>query len=531
MTAPATESECSRLKQSQIIDIQVVALAIILLVTTYMRFTVSIPRPLWIDEVHTGMVAMEPTLTGFVRQCADDVGGPIYYILAALWGHIGGYSNASLRFPAAICGVVAPLIPLIAREPLDRQTRFFWSAILACWIPGIWYSQEARCYSLVFMLAVMNAIAFIKLLRIPSLSSACVWAAVSALLILSHYVSAAVVGVQGIVYLFLYKKTAASTWPSLAFFLPVLATIAVQARNLLKMTDPSTSWFPTEDLYRTVRDLSYVCGHQFMFLALMIWLVIVLCARLFTENGWKTSTGSSQILLWICGSCSVIAIVITLVAAYLMPFLEYRYLTAFVPGFLMELLLLSQFLAKRWSPAPFLLVAFFCAVTLEWSINYNDRLDNPYNFETASSALMKTHPTKLVFLWDLADKPKTDALARLGGFFFARAGQPVTVDPIRLKGVEDPNPILVAHAAKAGSAILWIYYPEGVGVAARRYPPRIAMLDQSLGCKNFGQSGFEILACDRAWGLPSGPPNSDEAPNRRRDDTNKRAAPTSPKSL
>jgi len=131
-----------------------------------------------------------------------------------------------------------------------------------------------------------------------------------------------------------------------------------------------------------------------------------------------------------------------------------------------------------------------------------------YNYEWASDALIATHPDRLVFLWDNPMRPEKSQLADLGGFFFTRAGLKTPVDPVVLARGEDPNKVLLAHAAAPGSAILWISDRGVRGTAANRFKPAIGRIDPSWQCRNFGNWQYRIIACSRdpSWRtLPRNP--------------------------
>src|SRR5262249_9099814 len=125
-----------------------------------------------------------------------------------------------------------------------------------------------------------------------------------------------------------------------------------------------------------------------------------------------------------------------------------------------------------------------------------------YNFEVASDLLMKANPQRLVFFWDHpgAKVEGRDELDSVGGFFFRRAGKPVTMDTVLLKPGEDASARLVAEAKPPGSAVLWMYDIGVRGTAARAHRPEIEMLDPSLSCRQLGNGSVGILACDRAMG-------------------------------
>ena len=485
--------------------VSIVALACVLLVTSVMRLTIGANKPLWLDEAQTGMLVIQPTLAGFVRQCAYDINAPLYYVLARIWAVFAGVSDHALRSLPAALGIVAPLIALIPRNLIDRATRFTWCALLACWIPGILFSQEARWYTLDLALGVANAVAFVAVLQGPTRRAAWVWTTVSSLLILAHYYGAILLAFQGLAYLIIHKRRAVATWPAALAFLPAAAAIAVHAHRLIAFTTPGTAWIP---LLRWPTDLYWKAifffGNAGLIFIVLLWLAVTVLLRLLSGSLRDMFRIETADRVWIASACSLAAVALAFGVGFFAPVYVDRYLTAFVPGLMLGLAKFANRFERdsRFSAA--VLAGLFFAYTIGWMIWLRPMRDiHDFNFETASNALIPTRPTRLVFVWDGPMRPEPSQLAALGGFFFDRAGLKTPVDVVVLrKAGEDPNPVLLARASPPGSAILWISDRGVRGTAANRYPPAIGKIDPAWQCRNFGDWQYRVIGCSRdpAWG-------------------------------
>lgn len=479
------------------------ALALLLIATTVIRFNISPFRPLWLDEVQTGMLVTQPTLADFVRECGYDVNGPLYSVLALIWAHFSGVSNQALRLLPEVFGTAAPLLALTAGNLIDRLTRFTWCALLACWIPGIWYSQEARPYALAFMLAVANVVTFSQVIKAPTRRAAWSWTIVASLLILTHYFAAAVVACQGLAYLARHRKRALATWPAALAFLAPAASLAEHAAGLVRFATPGTGWIQPQQAHDLWRYVGFVFGMPLLFVITLIWLAALLLVWFATRKAAAQALTGGASHLWLAASCSVAALGLAVALGFVRPVLIPRYLTVFVPGIFLAVALCAGRIAPQFRLAGTPLVAFFAWFTIAWA-EQSHFMAEPFTYEFASQWIMRAHPNRVVFLWDTPMRPARTTLAGLGGFFFRRAGLPVTMDGVELAEGEDPNKALTERAAEPGSAILWIYDLAVNGTAAIRYHPALSKLDATLACRNFGGRQFGIIACTHGRPVPAG---------------------------
>lgn len=476
------------------LDWAAAALALLLVATAVLRFGLYADRPFWLDEVWTGMIATRRSFPDFVRECLFDANAPLYSCLAALWAQVSGVSDRAIRFLPGVLGCVAPLIALIPQRGVDRAVRLTWCGLIACWIPGIWLSGEARPYTLALALAVANTVAFIELLRQPSQRSAWIWTGLSSLAILTHYFGAVLVAIQGVAYLVVHRQRALRTWPAALAFLPAFAALAAQAHVLVKFSSGQHAWIPRASLTSGLADLWYLVDPVALFGALCWFAAVAVVARRLGPPRASESSGVDA--AWVAASCGVLAALTTVLLGFVRPMVVPRYFTEFAPALFLAVSLAAARVSGALRPAPALLVGVFALSVAMWA-RHPPEPDNLFSWEQASTDLMAQHPSRLVFMWDTPMGGNPSSIAGVGGFFFERAGQPIVVDPVIGKAGEDPNQLLLAHAKAPGSAIIWIYDTGVAHTSAIAFPPRIEALDPDWRCKNYGAGALGIVACGR----------------------------------
>lgn len=90
---------------------------------------------------------------------------PFYFIIAHYWYELGK-SEFMLRFPSAVFGITAiPVVYLIARRLLGPRTGAISAVIVALSPFHIWYSQEARMYTLQMLLVATSMLFFLRAWR------------------------------------------------------------------------------------------------------------------------------------------------------------------------------------------------------------------------------------------------------------------------------------------------------------------------------------------------------------------------------
>jgi mannosyltransferase len=114
-------------------------------------------QSLWIDEALTWLSAGIGQPYG-LTDVLENVHGPLYGLGLHVWGSFAGDSEWALRLPSALFGIAqVPAIAWLATRWLGRET-----AAPAAWLAAgspflVWYSQEARNYSMLMLSTTLAA--------------------------------------------------------------------------------------------------------------------------------------------------------------------------------------------------------------------------------------------------------------------------------------------------------------------------------------------------------------------------------------
>ena len=133
-------------------------------------------QSLWRDEVDAICFAQAPllkdlpdTALSFTPTCPPNIpellaaftqpgfNGPLFFLI--LRGAIGlfGYSEFALRFFSLLCGVISvALIITLGTRLFNRAVGLIAAALLAVSAYQVWYSQEAKMYTLITLLALAS---------------------------------------------------------------------------------------------------------------------------------------------------------------------------------------------------------------------------------------------------------------------------------------------------------------------------------------------------------------------------------------
>lgn len=114
---------------------------------------IGLSQSLWLDEAVSANVVKNFNFQQIISSFSPtDFHPPLYYLVLKLWTNVFGYSEIALRMPSVIFSLVTIYLAyLIAGKTCLPAGR--WAAILTGFNPLlIYYSQEARMYSLAVML-------------------------------------------------------------------------------------------------------------------------------------------------------------------------------------------------------------------------------------------------------------------------------------------------------------------------------------------------------------------------------------------
>lgn len=160
-------------------------LTLIVLLAFVLR-TINIEKPegMWFDEVYCWYIASAKMPLEFLsRIVREDYHAPLYFFILHYWMKLLGSSDVTLRMLSVIFGVLAvPAFFLLGRElqPKTQNEKSPLMAGMGLWMALfvavnsllIYYSQEVKFYSLVFLLSTLNLLFMIRFYKSGSKKSA-----------------------------------------------------------------------------------------------------------------------------------------------------------------------------------------------------------------------------------------------------------------------------------------------------------------------------------------------------------------------
>jgi len=126
---------------------------------------VSFNQSFWLDEATSGLVVRNFNLIDIVAKFSPgDFHPPFYYLVLKVWSDLFGTGEVALRFPSLIFGLLTIyLIYFIGKELFNKKTGLIAGLLLSTSGLHIYYSQEARMYSLIALLVSFAVFSFVKI--------------------------------------------------------------------------------------------------------------------------------------------------------------------------------------------------------------------------------------------------------------------------------------------------------------------------------------------------------------------------------
>ncbi|MBN1367138.1 MAG: glycosyltransferase family 39 protein [Dehalococcoidales bacterium] len=258
-------------------------LALITALAIFLRFFTLGSESIWLDEAYS-IIESHLSVQGIAASSNHP---PLYFWILRVWIDIFGTSEFAIRSLSAIFGVFTIIPIYFTGKTLFNKRIGLLSAFLASFgVTLIYYSQDARAYSLLVLLSTLSYLFFIKIFNTDEKKYYIAYTVVTVLLIYTHFFSLFLIGAQILFYLIFIKK-----YPGLKIkHLIPLAIIIVSIIPMLLLlkdninriggggfwiTEPSnTAFFNTLINFSATGSTRYVVFAIFIILA--IWGIISL---------------------------------------------------------------------------------------------------------------------------------------------------------------------------------------------------------------------------------------------------------------
>ncbi len=181
----------------------------------------------WYDEAYTSfLLRYSPGhMLGLLPSLESTP--PLYYCVAWVWARIFGNDPAGLKSLSAVFGTVTiPIVYLAARKLLANRRSALIAAALVAFNPLlIWYSQEARAYSMLVWMSALTLLAFAYARERPRAPAVAAWALACVLALTTHYYAILVVAPEAAWLLYEHRERRAVKLALAAILLTGLALL------------------------------------------------------------------------------------------------------------------------------------------------------------------------------------------------------------------------------------------------------------------------------------------------------------------
>lgn len=157
----------------------------------FLRFASLDAQSLWYDEAVTVFLVEQPLEAMLRALPSTETAPPLYYLVAWVWVRLFGSSDPALRSLSAVAGTLTvPVVYAAGRALVSHRVGLITAMLAACSPLLVWYSQEARAYSLLVLLSSASLLAFALALRTPTSNRVWWWGGVSCLAVATYYYAA-----------------------------------------------------------------------------------------------------------------------------------------------------------------------------------------------------------------------------------------------------------------------------------------------------------------------------------------------------
>jgi uncharacterized membrane protein len=196
---------------------------------------ISINQSLWLDEATSAIVAKMSLADIFTRFLPNDFHPPLYYLIIKYWTGVFGYSEVAIRIPSVLFGLGTIYITyLIGKKVFNKNVGLLSALLVATSGLSIYYSQEARMYSLAAFLVTLLVYLFMQ-------KKWLVFSVTLALLAATDYVSLFIIPVFWLVGLKDWKKLSLAHIPVFSFFIVWFPIF--QKQLLSGLSQEGSSWW------------------------------------------------------------------------------------------------------------------------------------------------------------------------------------------------------------------------------------------------------------------------------------------------
>lgn len=311
-----------------------IALLGIVLIGIFLRLYHLGTQSFWLDEA----ISVSISKLSLAQIVQADRHPPLYYWLLHYWMMVFGTSESAVRLLSALFGVLAiPMCYVVGRQLFDKEVGLVAALILAFSTFNVQYSQEARMYSLMVLLAFLSMYFFIRLARQSTLALSAGYVLSTTLLVYTHVYGLFVVIAQDIYLVTLLFLSKNRTYRLRHFAFLQASVAALFAPWMLSVLIPRTLQLENAGsnlAAPTIADLIYTFSTYAGTAVLLVLFLGLSVLSLFGYQkvrgsmDWKAPLKALEDYSWearIQDAAPVYFLVVWLVAITLIPFIISRF--------------------------------------------------------------------------------------------------------------------------------------------------------------------------------------------------------------
>ena len=144
------------------------------------------PEGLWNDEYVSYMIAATPFTEGFWHAVKSQCHMPLYYLYLKITMLLFGSSDLILRLSSLLTGILSILAMYFVGKEKNSRTAFYCSAFTAFSSFLIYYSQEVRLYSILFLFSALTLLFATRLVKKTDIKNLCLFSLSAFLVLFTH---------------------------------------------------------------------------------------------------------------------------------------------------------------------------------------------------------------------------------------------------------------------------------------------------------------------------------------------------------
>ncbi len=304
------------------------ALGVIGVAAAWLRLHRLGGHDLWLDEAYSVLFAKMPAGRFWKLMWSREGNMLLYYLALRAWMHLGD-TEGVVRLLSVVFGVASiPMIYFLGRDLFSRTTGMIAAALLAVHELHIFFSQDARSYTLLVFLLLWSAWLFVRLVRFPDrrlyrviypiVSGLAMYAhLLGALVTLSQWLSLNRVGARRLGW----KRSLGVVATFFVVALPMEAFAILKNKGQLDWTPPLTVSGFVEGMY------AITGGGGAVLLLLYLGLGVLAIIEGYRSGSEELALSTRLLSLWV-----VFPIIVMIFYSLHKPLFYWRYLMMCLPG-------------------------------------------------------------------------------------------------------------------------------------------------------------------------------------------------------